>query len=207
METKEITLYDVSELTEDAQKEAYTDWLQYADYPFAKDNEDVLYEFSEYFPVNIKDYRYDEISANVSFSFDEDNEILQLSGIRLLAYLQNNYFYPLFKGKYYSLFSRIDENPHRNKNVGKLKQRHSKVMFERNCLTGYYLGEIILDPIHEFMKKPDYRTFEDLLEECIHEWENAVKQDVKGYFSFESFKDHAEANDYKYTKEGKLLNL
>lgn len=211
METININLYTVTELSEGNQQKAYENWLQNVDYPFAKDNEDVLYEFSNYFSVKIKDFSYDQQSASVSFEINEDIDILQLTGIRLLKYIQNNYFNVLFQGKYYGKLS-----PYDNKNGQKIEKskhhpigqrhikRHSKVIFEPRTLTGYYLGEIILEPFHNFIQKPDHHTLEDLIYDCIDKWKKTVKEDVEYYISFENFIEEAERNGMQFTENGNI---
>jgi hypothetical protein len=194
---KTIALYSIDELPEAIQKKAYHQWLERASYTWAEENEKVLKAFENIFPVKIISWQYGGYGDYIRFTMTCDSCIEQLSGLRLLKYLYNNYFDYLFKGKYYSKVKLVD---------GKYvyKRRHSKIIKDNCCvLTGYYLDDIILEPIYNFLKNPkSYVTFFDLMQECLENWIRGCARDYEDYFSFENFLEIAQINGYLYTESG-----
>jgi len=210
MQTITLTGYEVSELSENAKENAYNNWLQNADYPFWKDNEDVLYEFADIFNISIRNYQYDENFSNVSYEINEDEEILNLSGIRLLSYIWNNYKDVLYIGKYRPVHTEKKLNhPRITQKIlsnGKLFQSwHSKIFWEETALTGYFVGCEMVKPIFDFMENPDKTTFKELLEECITNWEETVNEDVRSCSSIESFEEDANINQWLFSEKGELI--
>lgn len=208
MKTRKIKVYGISELSEKAQQTAYYDWCSNGCYFWADDNRKTLTVFENIFPVKVKDYEYGGCtSGNISWSFVENDDIAELHGIRLLKYLVNNYWSFLFKGKYYS--SSMRECPKDENHPAGLTytKRYSKCQFETCCvLTGYCIDDDILQPIYDFLKNPkDNITFHDLMNECLHEWVFACQKDFEFSTSREAFIEHAEANEYEYTANGKLF--
>jgi len=85
-------------------------------------------------------------------------------------------------------------------------KKHSAVIYNANCpFTGYYLDEVALQPIRQFIEQTG-RTDSvcDVLTECIGEIFRAVVADVEYYYSFESFAESIEANEYEFTENGDL---
>jgi hypothetical protein len=190
MKTKTIEVYSYDELSPKAQQYAREEWISTEQYPWGSENEAVLTEFARIFPVRITDWAYGEYNSHANFELMEDRDIRELSGIRLLKYLWNNYRKHLYTGKYYP-----------GHNIG----RTSKIILEENTLTGYYIGHEILSPIFEFMSKPDKRTFEDLLQECLDAWVYACGRDVEYHFSNESTENNIRLNDYEFDENGVML--
>jgi hypothetical protein len=89
---------------------------------------------------------------DVDFSGIDDN-VLELKGIRLRTYIINNYWQYLFKGKYFSLWSKTEKSyKHYPNGYPVLKYRHSKVLFDNNCtLTGVCYDMDLLQPMYEFL--------------------------------------------------------
>ena len=191
MRTKQTTVYGITELPEEAQETAYYEWLNGHCYFWADDNEKTLNAFVNVFPVKIKNWSYGGREQGVNWEFAEpeyDYQICDMSGIRLLKYLYNNYFTDLFKGKYYH----------------KGKSRHSRIIREHCCvLSGYCIDEDILQPIYDFLKKPcKNTTFEDLMGECLENWVIACAKDQEHSTSMEAFIEDCEANGMEFTISG-----
>jgi len=126
-------IYSIDELSKKAKEKAYDKWLEHYDYPWGKENRDTLKAFEKLFPIKVLDWEYGLDRNFITFKVIDDN-IKNLSGIRLLKYLYNNYFALLFKSKVY----------YHPKNS--TKQRISKIFYEEDReLTGYYLDYDILD--------------------------------------------------------------
>jgi hypothetical protein len=207
MKTKVIELFDLSELSEEAQQKAHADYLNLGDfYHWQGENAQTLKAFTDLFNIKLdRDGDYKSIYNGSNF---EDLE--SLSGPRLLSYLWNRYGKEIFKPKVYH-------------NKGYTKTRQSKLFTDPfNCIfTGYCMDVDIIAPIVEYMrgqkeiykdgklkiervKFPKNLTFEDLLRDCIQEFNQAVNRDYEEAQSFEQFKDTSEANEWTYTENGKF---
>lgn len=197
--TLEKTLYTIHELDERALEKALSDFCASSDYPWADENEGTLDVFTNIFPVRVRKWEYGGYSCPfIDFTMTCDDEIADLSGWRLATYIWNNYRHDLYKGKYYSKGKYVN---------GKYtyKARYSKILLDSSCvLTGYCMDDEILAPIYEFLKKPDSRTFEDLMGDCLDAWVQACNEDYESYFSMENFIDMCDANNWEFDEYGRL---
>lgn len=191
--TKEV--YRFEELSHSAKQNALYQFQCNDTYPSNVENKEVLEAFTNIFPVKVKDWEYGSYrNDHISFSFTADDDIENLSGVRLATYIYNNYFHDLFKGKFY--YKKYY-----------FKSRKSKVFFDNCCpLTGYYIDMEMLDPVYDFLKKPTNGiTFYDLMEECLNNWVSACTKDMEGYYSEENLKEAAEANNWEFYEDGTLI--
>lgn len=184
-----IDIYEFHELSEDAKKVALEDWrntnYEYG-YAWDSENQDTLKAFADLF---------DLIQTRAGYFLKGDISIKQLTGIRLMAYLWNNYGHKLYKGKYYSV-NGVGSNAYRS--------RRSNCQIENNCvLTGYCIDDDILQPIYEAMKKPYNGDFDDLIADCVQSWKKAVEADKEYQDSEEYLLEHAAANKFEYYENGK----
>jgi hypothetical protein len=189
MKTVEIKIYGITELSEDAQQTALNKWCEIGDYPFENENVAVIEEFCNEFELS---YSFHRDSVNVTVNNEPQEEI---TGHRLAKYLWNNFEHILYTGKYYSKFRKIGEG---------YISRRSKILKEENTLTGYCIGNDILQPLFKFLKEPcEQTTFKELMLECVQEWERVREGDVEFYFSLDNFIETSEANEWEYTEDGK----
>jgi hypothetical protein len=197
MRVIEVLIYNIDELSEKAKEKAFNKWLNDNMYPWNSDNEKTLNTFAEIFPVRIKNWEYGYQNF-INFDFIGAEEYKEIKGIKLLKFLYNNYFEYLFKGRYYSLYSRT--------NGKSLKSRYSKIIFDNCCtLTGYWLDQDILQPIYDFLKKPNKCiTFYDLMKKCLNNWVKACKNDFESYNTEENFIEESQINEWEYTAEGNI---
>ncbi|MFU0783695.1 MAG: PRiA4b ORF-3-like protein [Thermoanaerobacterium thermosaccharolyticum] len=197
MRTITVNTYKIDELSGKAQRRAYEHWLKRSEYPWHDDNVKTLREFEKIFPIKIKgfeySYEYGEGRNYIHFTFTEDENIENLSGIRLLKYIYNNYFdYISSKEIFY----------------GKSKIRKSKIIYVPDySLTGYCMDEEILGPIYKFLKKPEDITFYTLIRRCLYSWLDACRDDLENYFSFRNFLDIASVNKWEYLENGDEANV
>jgi len=203
MKTVQVTLFNVNELDESAKELAYQKFCNSEEYFWTEENKDTLYKFEEIFPIKIKNWEYGFCNSYINFKFDayyNEDEIKELSGVRLLKYIINNYYDFLYSAKTFTKSSIYL--------VGKdQKQRKSKIIYqENNCqLTGYYMDSVILQPIYDFLKKPNkYVTFEDLMNNCLQSWLSACCKDYKHAYSEEAFIEDCEINERLYFESGEL---
>lgn len=200
MRTIEITVYTIDELSEKAKEKAYHNWLQQNDYPWENENRKTLEEFCRIFPVKVIDWSYGYWDNYIHFQFTGDENIENLSGLRLLKYIYNNYYDCLFKGKFY----------YKEKYVNgkyEYKCRRSKIIKDNSCvLTGYDLDDVILKPIYDFLKKPkEYITFYDLMKECLNTWVKACSEDYQYCTSMEYFIELSRINGWEYRENGEMI--
>lgn len=211
---KEITImaYKASELSEKAKDSAYYKWLNGRNFGRSSDYQKTLDAFCEHFPIKVTDWEVSTHSHSfATMRFTGKDGESSLSGIRLMAKLYTRYSDALLKGRYFSLWSKTDQNPHWSPGAhcpwGKLKSRHSKVMMERRAgtLTGFCADESILEPIYGFLDKPDDRNFGQLLQECLDKWVEDYQEDMESSSTEEAFLEEAEANDWLFDENGRML--
>lgn len=117
----------------------------------------------------------------IRFSLSDDAG--ELSGVRLWKYLENNY------------------SEYASKYTGK----RGKTL-DGNCpFSGMLYDEILLDEIRGFMKKPDSRTFNELLDDCGHKLLTAIHEDVEYIYSDAGLFDLCQANEYEFTENGAIF--
>lgn len=191
MQTIEINLYSFSELSEEAKRKALDNYESYHDESFYSD--ELIESVKQLCDVfNLKTgNRYTDLRTDWI-----DYDVLNLSGIRLMKYIINNYDRYLFEGKFYC-------TPFRN---GTYKHRYSKIIKDNSCtLTGCGYDMAILDPVYKFLKKPcKYTTFEDLIKQ-IESAIYKVFEDIDEWVNSDEYKtDNFEANEYLFTEDGKV---
>jgi hypothetical protein len=212
MKTKTITIYSVSELSEQAKENAHSNWLDGFSYPWEADNRSVLDKFTDIFPVSRIQFEYGGGGQDyIGFNFTENEAIMELSGQRLATYIWNNYRNRLFKGKYHSVNSNVPVHHNRvtytTLRNGNTHNAYGSAIFLDNCcpLTGYCIDDNMLKPIYDFLDKPDDTTFLELMDKCLHAWLKACSDDYEGCQSMEYFIDECEANDYEFAEDGERM--
>lgn len=192
MKTETINLYSYDELSEQAKEKVIEDFSQDDLYSWWNEDYESMKEFCKYFPVELKDYRIDFCQKDSRVNIDIDNDVSDFTGIRLMKYIINNYYDALFKRKYL--------------NHVKGKAIYSKIQYDNCCvLTGYCMDNDILQPIYDFLKKPDnHTTLYDLLYECVECWLSACQNALIESYKRENIEDFILANDYTFRENGDL---
>lgn len=212
MKTVEIKLFTIKELSEESQQKAHGDFLSEDHYFWSHENNDTLKAFCDIFPVKVKDYEYGYRNY-INFTFTAEDEIENLSGIKLLKYIYNNYESFLFKRKFYKTIKNheikhpcIKHEKLSNNNI--FSAYYSRILKDISCvLTGYCIDDDILLPIYDFLKNPNKHTsFYDLIKDCLESWIQACNRDYEFSCSLEYFIEHSEANEYLYTEDGKFYS-
>lgn len=204
-----VKVFKFEELSEKAKDKAYYQWLNDWEFSWSSDYQKTLKEFCDRFPVKVRDWEVSTHSHSyATIEVTCEDGLAEIKGARLMAHLYNNHFRDLFKGKYFSLWSKKDQNPHWTPGGhapwGKLKSRRSKVMFEERSgvLTDFCADESILHPIYEFLKKPTSTTYAELLKDCVDEWVEDYQNDMEASSTMEAFKEDCETNEYEFTEDG-----
>lgn len=214
MVTKEIKLYEYSELCEDAKNRIREEWRS-GDVMecYNGDYEATLNEFCDLCGIKMSYWEVDswyhrfrvDYSDRVAYEVcDKDGYVDEylyfedLTGKLLFRYINNNIVPNLIKGMYHSI-GHTDEN-------GKYayKSRRSRVVMEDepeqgSCpLTGVCMDCDIIEPLMKYYrnwaKYPADYTFADLMEECIESLFKAWQNEWEYRLSNESLDEDIENN-------------
>ena len=200
MKTKTINVYSFNELSEEAKQNALQDFCNTGQYFWADENAESLREFANVFPVNVINWQYGGGGKYISHSLTCEESIENLSGPRLRTYLLNNYYSVLFERKPYGKYFKSDSG------VWKYPKRSNIFYIQTSCpFTGYCMDESLLQPIRDFINKPDNSTFSDLIDECLNNWLNDCESDYDYFFSLEYYSEHCEANNYEFDECGNMI--
>jgi hypothetical protein len=203
MRTIRTKVYQIGELNETAKKVAFDqlhDHFFSDGYHWADAAYESLKKFCDTFEITYNGAEFTQY-ANVYYNISRiEDDILQLSGKRLLSYILNNYGYLLTEAK------GLGEYCKRGEKWGYKKR--SRVFFtDTSCpFTGVCYDEDLLEPIRKFIKNCDKNTtFEDLLGDCIHSWEKSARADVQHQCSPEGLQELAEGNEIEFLESGKIF--
>ena len=208
MKTIEVKIYSFDELSEEAKEKAINKWRD-------SGNEDEFYtmdanksfeKFADLFSIDWRNIDYCEPYRN-DYHVKMDDNILYLSGQRLATYIWNNYKRDIFKGKYYSLWSKKDITyKYYPEGHAVLKTRYSHIFLDNCCvLTGVCYDDDLLKPIYEFLDNPkDNVDFETLLNDCIYSLCHSVCSEIEYQNSDEQIAETIRANEYEFTENGEM---
>ncbi|EHO73809.1 hypothetical protein J4866_02770 [Prevotella denticola] len=193
-ETRTYDIYNLHELTREAQAKAHSHWAEHFDYSWADENEKTLQAFEQIFNIKVDRWSYDDYSYWYRFTSHYSEEEDNLKGVRLLKYLVNNYWNDLYIPK------TIWGHNYKTK-------RKSRIFVTNDCvLTGYYMDYEILQPIYDFLKAPDNTTLYELMNKCLNGFFKACRDDMEYQLSEEAFAESCEANNYEFLSNGTLFN-
>lgn len=191
--TRTYEVYPLAELTANAQQEAYYDWLNTYDYGWGSDNRETLDAFCKVFGVICTNWGYDAYTYNFSYLTNHPGTIEELAGQRLATYITNNYWYALYPAKTYWKNS---------------KKRKSRIFKDSSCpLTGYCFDDDILQPVYDFLRKPEETTdFMTLINRCLDHFFAVCRDDMADRESKDNFNEESELNEWEYLANGKLFS-
>lgn len=161
---------------------------------------------------NLKEGRNSWLDFNTN---NIDDNILELKGLRLHKYILNNYSISLYKGKYFSLWSKTEKSfKHYKEGYPTLKSRNSKVIFNNECvLTGYCYDLDLLQPIYDFIER--YKllagyystiTLNDLITSCFESLDKSLKNEEEYLYSEENINEYIDSNEVEFLINGKQYN-
>lgn len=211
MKTIELQLFTFDELSEKAKEKAIRDWRNkgYDNQYYYDEIVGSVKAVAELF--NLKFGRqYTDIKAG-----HIDDNILELSGVRLLKYILNNYGNKLFTPKYIKMIHRrvnwrqfvCEHGKGRNGEYTQIYSRTFKV--NDGCpLTGICYDYDILQPVYDFLKKPEKQTtFADLISNIEHAIGKTFEDTEDWLNSDEFIISEIEAQDYEFTESGEIFNI
>jgi hypothetical protein len=173
---------------------------------YTNDALETVKEFQRIFPIEYEEIDYTYGKAYSKYVGEENHR--NLSGIRLLKLLENNYLHYIRKGKYRSTESTtkhpcIKVKKYANGNI--FSAFHSRIFFEYDNypLTGMCYDYDILKPILDFRKNPsDSITFEELLQDCLISLAKSLEREYDYLTSDEGKKEHILNLDMQFLQSG-----
>ncbi len=204
--TKTIEIYKFNELSPLAKDKAISDYA-FTD-AWSSEYKAVLKDFCERFNVEVWNWEvgaYEPILFNARVKGMENEE---LHGLRLRTWIINNFWHDLYEGRYYSTpFKQVPKSPEHPAGLS-YRFRHSRIIMEERCLTGFCAGYTILGAIREFIdggwKLYPNKTWEDIVNECVNDFFLFWKGDMEYAVSDEGFEEFCEGNGYEFTADGCL---
>jgi len=86
-----------------------------------------------------------------------------------------------------------------------IQNNFSRLLNGDCSFTGYYGDECLIDPIRDFMQKPEQGyTMLDLIADCMHSWQQGILQDWEWHYSDEHIHELCQINEYEFTENGDM---
>jgi hypothetical protein len=218
MRTIRTRIYKFEELNKEAQEiaiENYRNNNLTFDFIYS-DAESTVNAFCDAFGVKSGSMSW--LDCNTS---NIDDDILQLTGLRLRKYILNNFGDTLYKRKYLKIGSNSKTlKPfHRMRKQTEIKNGSNKGLFysvyysnickvAKNCnLTGMCYDDDMMEPIYDFLELRTFGStnFEYLLKECFDAMRSTLQKEEDYMYTDEYISEEIEANDYEFTEEGKIF--
>jgi len=214
MRTIRTKVFKFSELKTEKATQRAIQWFRDGEtYDYIYDEAyNTVEDFADLFNIIIRQFDFAEPYRS-EYTLDIPDNILELSGQRLVTYIWNNYRHGIYKGKYYGKLVKTfkdgtpipisKEHPAEMRHV----KRYSKCQIESHCpFTGVCWDEEILFPLIEFMKKPDTRNLRELLSDCISSLIKSVNNEIEARGEDDAVIETIEANEYEFTQDGEIFN-
>ncbi len=209
MRTIRIKAYKFDELSDQAKEKAISNYRnsEHYDGDYYDEVTESVKAVTELF--NLKSgNRYSDLRTG-----HIDDNILELSGVRLYKFILNNYGTQLFTPKYIKSIPREVHYKAFICEVHTYQDRKSTFLYSKwkrsaDCpLTGVCYDMDILEPVYTFLTRPDKNTtFQDLINDIEHAMIKTYDDTEQWINSDEFISDTLENNDYEFTKEGKEIN-
>jgi len=217
MRTIRTKIYSFDELSEAAKQNAIrhyqNDHLTF-DHIY-HDAKNTIDAFCEAF--NVKTGSHSWLDCNTS---NIDDDILNLTGLRLRKYILNNFGSTLYKRKYlkngeltaerkpFHRMMKQVEITNNCPNKGKFSiSYYSNIQKEsKNCnLTGMCYDDNMMQPIYDFLELRtfDSTNFDDLLNSCFDAMRKTLKDEEEYMYTDEYISEEILANDFEFTQDGK----
>lgn len=197
MKTVTLNVYSLNELDEWSKSRAREKYLNHL-YIDESEFTDTIEAFEKVFPIKrVGDF----------FNSYYEDKVGELKGVRLMAYIWNNYKTSLFKGKYYPVKNnekvthrRVKAKQCRN---GWFNAYHSAITLENSCtLTGVCYDNTMLQPVYDALEGKFNGTFDDMLRACYTEIDAAWEQECDYMQSYAAFEEECEGK--LFFKDGTL---
>lgn len=205
MRTIRTKVYQFNELSNEA-KQIAIQWYRNGNYDgqlYADEIIDSVKAMAEVFNLKFGREYTDIRTVHI------DDNILELQGVRLYKYIVNNYWRHLFRPSY---IKSIDRPVYWKQFICKVKKGqngeytnlYSKIRKDNSCvLTGVCYDMDILQPVYDFLQKPDKSTtFADLISDIESAIRITFEINEDWINSDEYITDQIEANEYEFKADG-----
>jgi len=208
MKTIRTKVYQFNELTEQAKKEAIK-WYREGNEDASMYSDEIIESVKAV--AGLFDLKFGREYTDIRTGHIDDN-IIQLQGVRLYKWLINNYSRNWIDANYISKHKDGKfKNSYFEYKYDCVKYRKSKISVTNNLencpLTGVCYDMDIMQPVIDFLKKPDTSTtFEDLTNEIESAISKTFERNEQWVNSDEYITEQIECNEYEFTKDGKRFN-
>lgn len=212
MRTVTTTLYQFDELSEEAKEKAieqYRDKRIYDGDFFSFFTDDCLKSIKKGLKAlgaELGRYSIDCLNVNQSsWSVDCENpgedQDEPITGYRLRKWILNNHYSALFERKPYGEYTKNEKTGHWS------YPRRSRIMYQETCcpFTGVCYDESFIDPIREFIKKPDSRNWEELLTDCVERALRDLESECEYYTTDEGVMAEINTQEPEFEEDGTLV--
>jgi hypothetical protein len=213
MRTIEKNIYSFNELTEEAKAKAIDNhriFIYENEHFLAYDIRSLFDVIGGQFNCNWDSFDVANNDINVTYSFSDN--ISELSGIRALKWLENNFFPFVEKPKFLKCFNGKKEKwPYRYRKYGKgingiYTLLYSTIFVGIDCpFTGFCYDYDFIRPFIEFRKKPNDTTIQELFESGFYSVIKSANAEYEHSLSDEAIIDTILANEYEFYEDGALI--
>lgn len=139
--------------------------------------------FCNHYDLTLADWSVDALGHRGEFvKIEVSSDLEEMAGVRLWKYLQRHY--ATYRCQYTG---------------------ETEATLDGNCpFTGMCYDESSLDPMREFMRKPDSRTWRELADDCVSSLITALHRDGEYRYSDEALREDCEANEYEFYEDGSV---
>lgn len=213
MKTYILNAYSFNELSDYAKKIAIENERENIYYDFVYDDANqTVKAFNELFGLK------EGLQSWLDFrTYDLEDSILNLKGLRLQKYIYNNFGWKLFKKQYLKHGKDKEnepENYHYMRRFTKLKNGTYSIVYQSNykietscVLTGMCYDDDILQPIYDFLELRtfDSTNFKDLLNDCFEAIKKTIENEIEYMQGNEYISEQIIDNDYEFNENGKRI--
>lgn len=178
MREETITIYKFSELSDEAKQVAIDSWREQGhEYVWGSEAIETMKKFAEEFNIYVEDWQIGSARHGSYIHFSV--ETVQMGETEMLGIRVFKYL--------------------QNNYQDEIKS------FEDASATGYCFDCDIIQPMLDFMKRPDRAiTLHEIFEECFDAFIEAWVVDCEYQDSDEAISETIEINDYEFTKDGEV---
>lgn len=193
MRTESVNVFTFEELSDRAKESARDWWRELATEPaWADEWRTSLTAFCNATGIEARDWDigYPGTYIRYEFPYHITEDVMNLTGIRLRTWLINNWLPHFRKGKYLGWVN------------GRAVHSKCQLTYDDCPLTGYCGDMALIQPLLDFVAKPDDRDLDSLITCCLYGWAHEYEADIEAQQADEYIDDCLIANEYEFTENG-----